>query len=422
MSYHHPGGRQLGSQQPDWRTFHDLLTAHGLLALNTRRTNLGATYRFRHQHSRIDFICVRQQHADVIARDVKYLLDMPFLPDGAHHIPQMTQLRTRWIPVQAQLQRGWNFAQRQHLCNQINQDLHHAEIIRSQMKDQLDKMNPQDIAHQFDLFHSSFFEAFPSPILSRPSCSVDNSFPLFKQFSYHNKALHQLRYRNLGHLFHAWRHIIKRDSLRRQMRQYAKQRKKEALQEIFQAAHEAECAHDNYGLFQAIRKIAPKTARRRIQLRASDGTVLGPSQAADTLAEYIQQLCSSSEPLHPIPVCNWPFSCADLCEELSQLPARKALDPRCLPAPYWIHASDCVAQYIAPLIHEWCNHSQHTLPSSWSSGFLSFPPKPGKSTSNACDVRPIALLEPLGKSAMGLIAKSLKLQVLERLSSIPQFA
>ena len=70
----------------------------------------------------------------------------------------------------------------------------------------------------------------------------------------------------------------------------------------------------------------------------------------------------------------------------------------------------------------WFDVTPALLPKDWSSGTLAFLPKPGKSSTSPADLRPIALLEPTGKSLMRIVAKEMMNEAWPSMHGFPQFA
>ena len=61
------------------------------------------------------------------------------------------------------------------------------------------------------------------------------------------------------------------------------------------------------------------------------------------------------------------------------------------------------------------------IPQSWKDSWLFFLPKPGKPNTHPEQMRPISLMEPLGKLVMGLLTTELKKHILGSLCRHPQF-
>ena len=147
---------------------------------------------------------------------------------------------------------------------------------------------------------------------------------------------------------------------------------------------------------------------------------MSPEQAADALQAWFCQLYHSDEPPNPARAFEWPFTCTELAHGLAELPLSKALDPRFAPSPFW----RCVATSAAELLDPLCNQrsQSNNLPGVWSQGFLCFLPKAAKKNHHPRDLRPIALLEPSGKTVMGMVSKHLHEQLWPTLQGLPQFA
>ena len=77
---------------------------------------------------------------------------------------------------------------------------------------------------------------------------------------------------------------------RTQMRLTSTYARKRRLQQVYAAADQADQAKDHFKLYQAIRELSPKQPFRRIQLRATDGTVLTPHQEADWICQWFTEL------------------------------------------------------------------------------------------------------------------------------------
>ena len=155
-------------------------------------------------------------------------------------------------------------------------------------------------------------------------------------------------------------------------------------------------------------------------MRNEDGSIASPAQAADQLADWFSKLYQApTTPIEQV-ACDWPFSPEDFCQGLQQLPLMKSLAPSFAPAPLWVMGSHAVMSLLAPHFQQWFNDG--TLPQAWSMGHLVFLPKPGRSGGRPQDLRPISLLEPTGKTIMGLAAKLIYQEASWFLHTAPQFA
>lgn len=104
---------------------------------------------------------------------------------------------------------------------------------------------------------------------------------------------HQLRQRNdasvkglfgAWHLFSSFRRI---SSLQRQRAKEWRLRRLETLRG--EAAQALEC-HDTYKAYQLINQLAPKTVRRRVQIRDPHGQPLGPVETQAAFVRLVHPL------------------------------------------------------------------------------------------------------------------------------------
>lgn len=92
-----------------------------------------------------------------------------------------------------------------------------------------------------------------------------------------------------------------------------------------------------------------------------------------------------------------PFAKEALIQELAKTPVTKSVARTCLPGICWKTAASDVADFIYPKLEEWWGHFPIFIPSQWKAAHLTFIHKPGKSPDRLCHLRPLALLEPVGK-------------------------
>ena len=144
-----------------------------------------------------------------------------------------------------------------------------------------------------------------------------------------------------------------------------------------------------------------------------------PGQEADLLAQWFTELYQDTESPPALPF-NWPCTSSEFCEGLRSLPLRKALAPEYVPSPFWKLTAQQVSTYLDPALHEWSSNAR--FPQCWSDGTLVFLPKTKKRTQTPSELRPISLLEPCGKSVMGMCASQILAHTWQELQRWPQFA
>ena len=101
---------------------------------------------------------------------------------------------------------------------------------------------------------------------------------------------------SIGQLLSAWRHQASYLRQHRHLRRRGRQVKKELLEEQLQQAWEADRHGDKSSIWKVVNRLAPRTARVKIQLRGKQGNLLTPMEEAErfrTYCEHIYQLPSS---------------------------------------------------------------------------------------------------------------------------------
>ena len=200
----------------------------------------------------------------------------------------------------------------------------------------------------------------------------------------------------------------------------AKLKRKLRLDQVFHAADLAEKAHDHFTLFQHIRTLAPKQPLKQIMLRSAQGELLGPDDAADWLQRWYHELYSEGDSNFSIPEFVWPFTQEEFTLGLQSLPVHKALAPTSTPAPFWKYGAASISQYLDQMFHDCC--AKRDFPDIWGTGTIAMLVKPGKSGRHPSELRPIALLEPTGKTVMGLLTTAIQEQIQPLMNRWPQFA
>eukprot|EP00435_Cladocopium_sp_Y103_P038168 s1308_g10.t1 len=295
----------------------------------------------------------------------------------------------------------------------------HSDVLQSDVIHKIHQIDACD--SPMDALHAAL-NSFPASACNVPAPPPVHLFDLtpFQAFRYHGQALRELHGSSLATLLQAWHHVSKQCAARRQMNTTSKQARQAKLQVLFTQAHEADVAKDHFRLYQAVRKLAPKMQHRRISLRNHDGSLATPAQAADLLQQWYTQLYAAQALDVSHSQHHWPFTAEELCQGFLQLPPLKSLAPAYAPAPFWIMGASDIAHFLQPHLEQWL--PAHQLPQEWSKGFLVFLPKPGRACQKPSDLRPISLLEPVGKIVLGMIAQHLLQGAWHVLRTMPQYA
>ena len=116
-----------------------------------------------------------------------------------------------------------------------------------------------------------------------------------------------------------------------------------------------------------------------------------------------------------------PFSFDALFKALTRLHANKSVAPPFLPAIIWKSAPYDVATVLYQSLQSWWSQSPPMIPQSWKDSWLYFIPKPGKPNTHPSQMRPISLMEPMGKLVLGLIASLVQQSLVPILTCFPHF-
>ena len=387
--FHFQTQRQPGTQHADVDNFHSLLKTNNLQALNTWSQPSEATFENGEVGSRIDFLCCKRLHSDQTARDVRHLHLFPLLPDtGPRHIPLMTSIQRNWYARCSTTNAQWTRRRRLDLHQRWMRDSNYADILAQNLNQKINTLSSDSIDHSLATLHDTM-----------NSITVADT-PLQRVGKYHYAQ-------GLCQRLH-WH-------LKQLRTRFEKHFELERIAQVFKIAAQAEQAHDRFQLYEAIRTLSPKTYTGKVQLRATNGTPLAPDQAADLLQSWFTDLYSDTGPALNGQPTSWQFTTDEFAQGLYQLPGLKALAPAYAPATLWKTAAWDVAPLLQPCIESWS--LQAHFPAAWSTGDLSFLPKPGKKSQHPSALRPIALLEP-----MGLIAAQILDEAWTHLCALPQLA
>ena len=177
-------------------------------------------------------------------------------------------------------------------------------------------------------------------------------------------------------------------------------------------------------MHQIINRFSPKQPRKKIRLRSEDGTPASPWDARTLTQEYISthwdgptmQLTSHA------PILQIPFTVAELSAEIARLPAVKSVAPPFLPGILWKNVSDVTAILLYQWLQSWWTPDNIFIPAQWRDAWISFLSKPNKPPHCLANLRAIALMEPLGKTVLGILTRKFKQNMHPIVVSWPQFA
>ena len=268
---------------------------------------------------------------------------------------------------------------------------------------------------------------------------------------------------SVGQLLSAWRHQASYLTQHRHLRRRGRQVKKELLEEQLQQAWEADQRGDKSSIWKVVNRLAPRTARVKIQLRGKQGNLLTPTEEAErfrTYCEQIYKLPSSQPPsttveppsvptLPPMietasapslahssagtppsallahslasPPTLGPIEVPRLDEALSLLPVRKATPPHLAQLHLWHLGKDVLLPHLATLCQQLWQSPQnfHQL---WADAWIAWLAKPSKAPDQPENLRPISLTEGGGRIVVKALTLQLRPSLAEAMRSWPQYA
>ena len=243
------------------------------------------------------------------------------------------------------------------------------------------------------------------------------------------RAFKQVRKQGLRGWFQAWRAWKAFD---KQYRTHQKRCKQARRAVLLQAMEEAELharTHNSRGLYQIIKRLAPKQARKRMQLRGQDGQMLTPDQELSLLTQHFSQRFKAEQPEDvEMATRTWegrgdfPLDAATLCHYIQQVPRRKAVPQGHPPSVSWRLCADLISPWLCDVLHRHWVTPALQVPRAWTDVDLALVPKPDRTGRNPQDHRPIGLACPLGKKFLGALLQPHVPGIIEQIQIFPQFA
>ena len=399
------GKHVQGSMHPDKHILQDILKQHGIVALNTWRTDSASTfYSSQNMGSRIDFICIRYRQADKLAKQSTSVPDWPPLPLTTQgHYPVIGNIPLRWISSQGCTLSNIGYQARER-CRQARAIEPYVWESFQQASNQflLDTTWPQN--GNFDHIHTGLnriFTNFFAPAQTIQACTDDT--PIRHKWDI-RRALRAIHGRQIRHCFQAWKLACMYQAWHRTHAEAVKKRKDDRLQHLLESAEAAARQHDMCRLYNLINRLTPKTRPDKIQLRSPEGQLLSPTESFHTLCRFVTETWDGHPLILPAaPAPGIPFSESELARALSRTKGMKSMAPHKSPGFSLKCTATCMATQLMPLLHKWWGQSPPLIPQEWRDGWLFLLPKPSKPPDRPSNLRPLALQEGLGKAVLSLI-------------------
>ena len=422
------GGDQDGSEG-----LPELLQAHGLCLLNTWHGKHKATNITSGAHSQIDFLAVRVQWADRLAKQSAALQECPV---GAwktnRHFPVVASIKLmspwhlirRPQPAHASLDTAEmqasiakNDARAQRLRSEVAQDL----LLTPTMQDPgaLTAATDEILLHRAAQIH---------PVRPRRDEQISQD----PQFSMRARELWRLYkdYRAIGRctqrtVLTKWRLWVQFRKASKQMRDSVKEVKRQKVKAIMLELEQAASKGDQGGTYVAVRRLAPWKPAAKPSIRGASGEFLTPSQQLQALLTHAEEkFCQGVDFIPQGTLCKGVLvTSTQIQHALRKLPIRKAAPPTAAPSALWKNSANELADlFHGPIASMWESGRTGSAPQIWKDASMVWMPKPNKDCSLLANLRPIGLVHPMGKSVCVLLRSKLRPLLTQALTTRPQFA
>ncbi|CAE7507218.1 unnamed protein product, partial [Symbiodinium necroappetens] len=399
-------GAPLSHPPDDVSSLEVLMQTFRLTALNTWYPNPGGvhTFSFGKAKSQIDYIMVRLSEASTSARQVRTM-----------HQFQVGAARKGHRPVPC-----------------IDQEALLSALDHPNKADNLQKIAEirravaTHVAHHSDLrgvqalhqvLHDACCNVFPASRASTTTRAPPWQQPQvqagIRNLWYKWRAFKQVRKHGLRGWFQAWRAWKDFDWHYRAHQKRCKQARRAIL---LQAMHEAEQhakVHNSRGIYQILKRLAPKQARRRMQLRGAEGQMLEPCAELDLLEQHFSRRFTATQQADvDLASHTWEgqgdlvLDVTTVCRYIQQVPRRKAVPQGHPPSASWRMCADLISPWLCKVVLDAWSTPHLEVPRAWTDVDLALVPKPDKP----------------GKKFLGALLQPYVPGIVEQIKTFPQFA
>ena len=433
-----PLGRHVGHGVPrrphsatDFSDFMAVLEAHQLTALNTHKKAPSYTFRFGDRCSQLDYICTRLKHADAHARQAMALDDFPIgehtSSEAARHFPVVTSISCRWPYVTRQQNSSHQQLDLARLAMDVQNDSIRLAPIRTEIANWVDNAptHCQDgtlvsLDESLARVGAVQYGKHQCPRTSHWQDEIQvfraqTMWGLFRKMRAQSGTLRGL--------FVAWRCWGRFQHMHKQYAMHSMNLRKEKRLRTLSDVRQAADKHDTWGLYKIIRSIAPKCPAKKFQIR-KDGHLLGPSEELQVVIDHYNSLYKDGDMRRisrslPTPVS---VTVNEVWHALMHIPLRKAVSSNSAAGALYRSCADVLAPKVCQWLLNLWQAEKLSVPTRWSSAQLIFLHKPGKSTVEVKDWRPIGLQCPLGKAVMHVLVRRMKPYVTAWAEQFPMHA
>ncbi|CAE7541241.1 pol [Symbiodinium sp. CCMP2592] len=406
---------------PDMEDIVAIVQDFSLLAVNTfGRKN---SYTYIHEgckpvrRSFIDYMFVRQnKHSDYksgLLRDWQ----VARWRKGGRHLPVWSRFSIRRFRTQKSQQKlEWPRWRCRLLSQAIKEQPQLAERYTEQVAIALqavDKYEPKKLNALLLEVGRKVFHVQRPPSLPPPwtgAQHIGGIKDMWQHYRLMRRSFEEANRSRVGRLramVQAWKHRVRFLKMHRMVHNHSRQLRRTRLAQLLQEADAHTRSGCSQALFDLIRRVAPKQARKRAQLRSKEGKLLTPADFRRSVNGAPGTLLRSGQ------ASSYNVLQQDIEKALRDLQASKAAPPHCAPHAFWKLAS-------SPVFSGW-REDHAWVPDDWSAAWLVFLHKVGKANDDPASLRPIALLDPMGKAVSGVLKRHLEPYLLKATAKLPLY-
>ena len=421
---------------PDFPLVNTLLADRQLCMLNTwSGSKAKPTFSWGSYQSQIDFLAVKQLHADSLARCAGPVPRFVGLwRNGANHLAVQGSLSLKWRPWYHTSKTPMNVIDRELMIQDAKAKQPSPRLLafREELSTELSK-------HQSSLhtLHELVYT-----LSQKYYCKEERSsrpLPHWQQqkvatgiktmWGAYNFFKNCRRDRGMRGLIAAWKAWARFRKLHAQHKANSKEARAKKIRTMLEDAQTAADRHDLRGLYQIVNKLAPKNVRKRTQLRGANHVLLDPAEEARAFADHFKARFQAESPAD-IPagaVClvthGVQLSAQDIAAKLRQVPLRKAVPHLRPPSVVWRLCPTMIADYLCKAHNaSQCPGRLPSIPRPWSDTDLALILKAGKPGKSPADFRPIGLTCQLGKAVTAAVGDRIRPYVEDLVRQYPQYA
>ena len=409
----------------DQAEFMQILQTNDLVALNTWKKGKAETYNWGETKSQIDYVLISRSHATPLSRMARPIRwQVAQWRQGAQHHPVHAQVPVKWMPWRGG---GPNMTRpaldRAEMIQAMKDSDERLYVYRRQVKALIDsKPSLYSLHEEIQKVAAS---VFPSTCTTIPGSSVDDpTIIVGVRDMWHTFRLMRQNTRDGKGIFKAWRQWTAFMKQHKMHKQRSRKHRKQRLLDMLSQAQAAAEKHDTHGVYKIVRRLAPKTPHRVLQLR-KDGFMLTPQEELNWMLRFFgERFGENQDSIQPSRFLSQPFllDAEQLRQQLEKIPVHKAV-PKHDPAGVARKAAaDIIAPYVCEFVREDWYPSALRIPAMWTSASMIFLQKPGKTGSEPKHWRPIALQDALGKSVISIVTEQAKPWIHMWLQQFPQCA